>query len=155
MPVEHARVRVVENRGLDAPAEQRVGLAHEVLVECVLARDQNREPVTAAARATPLLAQRRDRSREADGDRAVEQPDVDAELERVRGCDAEQFSLDETSLDVAALLGRVAGAVRREPARGCGLDALGREAVDQLRAAAALREADRPEAARDERRVEP
>ena len=68
-PREHARVRVVEDRGLDAPPEQLVGLAHEELVEAVLARDQHREPAAAAAGASPLLAQRRDRAGEADRDR--------------------------------------------------------------------------------------
>ena len=125
MPVEHARVRVVEDRRLHAPAEQRVGLAHEVLVERVLARDQHGEPVAAATGATPLLAQRRDRAGEADGDRAVEQADVDAELERVRRRDAEQLSLDEPPLDVAPLLracsrrgtARAASPSRARPAR--------------------------------------
>ena len=56
--VEHARVRVVEDRRLDAAPEQRLRLAHEELVERVLARDQHREPVAAAAGAAPLLAQR-------------------------------------------------------------------------------------------------
>ena len=37
--VENARVRVVENRGLDPPLEQRLRLAHEVLVESILRRD--------------------------------------------------------------------------------------------------------------------
>ena len=85
-----------------------------------------REPVAAAAGASPLLAQRRDRAGEADGDRAVEQADVDAELERVRRRDAEQLALDEPPLDLAPLLGRVAGAVRREPLRRRGLDAIRR-----------------------------
>ena len=85
-----------------------------------------REAVAAAARASPLLAQRRDRAGEADRDRAVEQADVDAELERVRRRDAEQLAFDEPTLDLAALLGRVAGAVRREPLRRCGLDAIRR-----------------------------
>ena len=40
---QHARARVVEDRRLDAPSEQRVGLPHEVLVERVLRRDQHRE----------------------------------------------------------------------------------------------------------------
>ena len=103
--VEHARVRVVEDRRLDAPLEQRLRLAHEVLVERVLGRDEDREPVPAPAGAAPLLAQARDRAREADGDRAVEQADVDAELERVGRGDAEELALDEPPLDVAPLRG--------------------------------------------------
>ena len=45
-------------------------LAHEVLVERVLARDQDGEPVAAAPGAAPLLAQARDRAGEADRDHA-------------------------------------------------------------------------------------
>ena len=114
--VEDARVRVVEDRRLDAPAEQRLRLAHEVLVERVLARDEHGEPVAAAAGAAPLLAQAGDRAGEADRDHAVEQADVDPELERVRGGDAEQLARDEPPLDLAPLRRRVAGAVGREAA---------------------------------------
>ena len=105
VPGEDARARGVEQRRLDAPAEQLVGLAHEVLVEPVLARDQHREPVPAPPRAAPLLAQRRDRAGEADRDHRVEQPDVDPELERVRRRHAEQVALAEPPLDLAPLPG--------------------------------------------------
>ena len=145
--VEDARVRVVEDRGLDAAREQRLGLAREELVERVLARDEHREPAPAPPGAPPLLAERRDGSREADRDRAVEQADVDPELERVRRRDAEELALDEPPFDLTSLLGRVAGAVRSEPVCRRGVDALDREAVDELRRLAALREADRPQSA--------
>ena len=107
------------------------------------------------ARASPLLPERGDGSREADRDRAVEEADVDPELERVRRRHAEELALDEPPLDLAPLLGGVAGAVRGEPARGRGVDALGGEAVDQLGRLAALREADRPQPARRELGEEP
>ena len=113
--VEDPRVRVVEDRCLDAAGEQCVGLAREELVERVLARDEDREAAVAPPGPPPLLAERRDRAREADRDRAVEEADVDPELERVGRRDAEQIALDEPPLDLAPLLGRVAGAVRREP----------------------------------------
>ena len=64
---------------------------------------------------TPLLAERRHRPGEAHGDRAVEQADVDAELECVGGGDAEEVTLDEPPLDLPALLRGVAGPVRRQP----------------------------------------
>src|SRR5439155_25919868 len=88
--VEHARVRMVEDRRLDAAAEQRLRLPHEVLVEGVLGRNEDGEPVSATACAPPLLAQARDRAGKADRDRAVEQADVDAELQRVRRRHTEQ-----------------------------------------------------------------
>ena len=116
--VEHARVRVVEDRRLDPPAEQRLRLAHEVLVERVLARDEDGGPVPAPPGASPLLPQARDGAREADRDRAVEQPDVDPELERVRRRDAEQLALDEPTLDVAPLRRRVARPGRARARRG-------------------------------------
>src|SRR5439155_6605741 len=118
-------------------------LAHEVLVERVLGGDQDREPVPAPAGTAPLLPQRRDRPRKADGDRAVEESDVDSQLERVRGGDAEQVTLDEAALDLTPLGRGVAGAVGSEPLGDLRIDALAREPVDQLRALAALREADR------------
>src|SRR5205823_5342036 len=39
VPIEDARVRVVEDRGFDPAVEQHLRLAHEVLVESVLAGD--------------------------------------------------------------------------------------------------------------------
>ena len=111
---EHARARVIEDRRLDAPAEELVRLAHEELVERVLGRDEHREPVAAAPGAAPLLAQRGDRAGKADGDHRVEQADVDPELERVRRRDAEQLAGGEPPLDLAPLGRGVAGAVRRE-----------------------------------------
>ena len=118
MPVEHARVRVVENRRLDGAGEERLGVAHEELVERVLARDENGDAVTPATRAAPLLAQRGDRAGERDRDRAVERADVDPELERIGRGDAEQLAGHQPPLDLAPLRGRVAGAVGREPLRG-------------------------------------
>src|SRR5262249_24101513 len=97
--VEQARVRVIEDGRLDASAEQRLRLAHEVLVERVLAGDEDGQAVSPSAGTAPLLAQAGYRAGEADGDDRVEKPDVDAELERVRRGHAEQLALDEPPLD--------------------------------------------------------
>ena len=145
--VEDPRVRVIEPRRLDATFEERLGLAHEELVEGILARDQNGKPVTAPTGPAPLLAQGGDRAGKSDGDRAVELADVDPELEGVGGRDAEQLALHQAPLDLTALLGRVPGAVRGEPRRRGGVHAIGGEAVDQLGRLAALREADRAQPA--------
>ncbi len=155
VPVEHPWVGVVEDRRLDLPVEQRSGLAHEVLVERVLRRDEDRQAVLAAPGASPLLAEAGNRAGEADGDRAVEVADVDPELERVGGGDAEELSLDESPLDLAALLGRVAGAVRSEARCGRRVEPLNGEAVDELRRRAALREADRPQSPPDQAGEQP
>ena len=85
---------MVEDRRLDAALKQRAWLAHEVLVERVLRRHEDREAVTAATGAAPLLTEAGHRAGEADRDRAVEIADVDSELERVGGRDTEQFALD-------------------------------------------------------------
>src|SRR5262249_61861853 len=83
-PGERAGIWVAENRGRDATAEQRLGLAHEVLIERVLAGDEDRQTMSPPAGATPLLAQAGHRPWKPDGDDRVEQPHVDAELESVR-----------------------------------------------------------------------
>src|SRR5215203_3338335 len=142
MSVEDARVRVVEDRRLDPPVEQRLRVAHEELVECVLRGDHRGEPVPTAPGAAPLLPEARDGSREADADDGVEEADVDPELERVRRADPEQVSLDEPALDLPPLRWGVAGAVRGQ-ARGVA-EALGGEAMDELRGLAALCETERP-----------
>ena len=108
-------VLVVEDRRLDRAVEELVGVAAEELVERVLARDVDRQPAAAAPGAAPHLAQRGDRAGERHADRGVERADVDAELERVGGDDAEQLALDEPALELAPLLRRVAGAVGRDP----------------------------------------
>ena len=59
-----ALVLVVEDRGLDRPVQELVGVAAEELVERVLARDVDRQPAPAPPGAAPHLAQRRDGARE-------------------------------------------------------------------------------------------
>src|SRR4029078_11532030 len=91
--------------------------------------------------------QGRDGAREPDRDRAVERADVDPELERIRRRHAEQLSVDEPPLDVTALLRRLPGSIGGQPSRCRGVEAVAREAVDELRGLATLREADRAQAA--------
>ena len=102
------------------------GMADEVLVERVGRRHQHRQTGAAAAGATPLLAQARHGAGEADRDRAVQHADVDAELERVRRHDGPQLARRQPPLELAPLLGRVAGPVGRDArragaARGCAI----------------------------------
>ena len=91
----------------------------------------------------PLLPERRDGAREPDGDRAIEEADVDPELERVGCGDPEELALDQATLDLTALCRGVARAVGRESRPRLPVDALHGELVDQLRCLPALREADR------------
>ena len=55
-----------------------------------------------------------------DADRGVELADVDPELERVGGDDREQLAAGELRLDLAPLLGRVAGPVGGDPSGEAG-----------------------------------
>ena len=145
---------MVEDRGLHPAREERARLAREELVERVVRGDEDREAAVAPASTAPLLSQGRHGPRKADGDRTVEEPDVDPQLERVGRGHAEQLAFDEASLDLTALRRRVPGAVRRESVRCRGVDALGREPVDELCRLPALREADRAQAARGQLRQE-
>ena len=85
---------------------------------------------TAAARrsvrpgAPRLLPHRRERAGEAVEHDRVEAADVDAELERVRGRDAEQPAARELELELAALRREVAGAVRGDARAEPGLELL-------------------------------
>jgi hypothetical protein len=139
---------VVENRRLDRPLQELVRVAAEELVERVLPSDVDGEASAPPAGAPPHLAQAGDRAREVDADRRIELADVDPELERVGCGDREQVPRGELRLDLAALLRRVAGAVRSDSV-GQLAPALLRELhrsepVDQLDSAAAAHEADRP-----------
>ena len=76
-------VRRIQDRRLVGAPQEGVGVVDEVAIERVGARHEQREALAAAPGAAPLLAQARDRAGEADRERAVEQADVDAELERL------------------------------------------------------------------------
>ena len=150
MSVEDPRVRMVEDRSLDAPSHERLRLTHEELVERVLGGDEHGEPVRTSPGAAPLLAQACHRPREADRDRAVEEPDVDSQLEGVGRGDAEELTLDESPLDLAPLRRCVARPVGGE---SCGrglVEPFGGEAMHELGCAPALGEADRAQVAADE-----
>ena len=125
-------------------------MAAEELVERVLAGDVHRQPAPAAPGAAPHLPEAGDRAGERDADRGIELADVDPELERVGGDDAEQLSRAEPALNLLALRGRVAGPVGRDPLGELGSQPVGRVTEDQLDALARLHEADRPRAARDQ-----
>ena len=98
-------VLVVHDRRLDGPVEELLGMAAEELVERVLAGDVDGEAAAAAARATPHLAQRRDRAGERHDDACIECTDVDAELERVGRDDRQQLAAHQPALDLTPLRG--------------------------------------------------
>ena len=91
-------------------------MMHEIGVERVVAGDEHHQrPGAAPAGTATLLPERRDRPGETGDDDRVEPGDVDAELERVGGRDAEQATVGEGRLELAAVLGQVSGAVGGDP----------------------------------------
>ena len=112
--VEVVRVRA---RLLGRALEQELGVVDDVLVDRGAGRDEDRD-----ARARPpagppeLLPGRGDRARVAGQDRHVEPADVDAELERVGGDDAEDLAVAQPALDRPALGRQVAAAIAADAA---------------------------------------
>src|SRR6516225_10083943 len=100
MACEHPGVRVVQDRRLDSAAKELAGLTHEVLVERVLRRDEDGEPVPSTAGPSPLLPEGGGGAGESDGDDGVEEPDVDPELQGVGRRDSEELALGQAALDL-------------------------------------------------------
>ena len=138
----------VEDRRFHRSVEELLGVTAEVLVETVLPGDVHGQAVPPASRPSPHLAQAGDGAGEGHADRRVEFTDVDAEFERVGGDDPQQPAFDQVVFDAAPLRRGVAGPVGRdlvsEVTAALALDPLGGELADQLDAAAALEETDRP-----------
>ena len=121
-------------------------MAAEELVQRVLARDVDRQSAPTPPGAAPHLTQRRDGARERRDDRGVQRADVDAELERVGRDDGVQLAAHEPRLELAALLRRVAGAVRGDALGELGVEHVAHDLRDELDALARLDEADRARA---------
>src|SRR4051812_34579746 len=93
-------------------------MAHEVGVQRVVAGDEDGERLLPlAARAPRLLPKGRMRAGPAGEEDGVEAADIDAELERVGGGDAEQPSARQPGLERAAVLRQVARPVRGDARR--------------------------------------
>jgi hypothetical protein len=89
-------------------------VVHEVGVERVVRGDEDASAPCPARPARPgLLPDRRDGARPAGEDDRVEARDVEPELERVRGGDADELARLQLPLELSPLLGQVAGAVGR------------------------------------------
>ena len=91
-------------------------MVDDVLVDRGARGDEDRDARALAPPGPPeLLPGRGDRSRVAGQDRHVEPADVDAELERVRGDDAEDLAVAQAVLDRPPLRRQVAAAVAADP----------------------------------------
>ena len=138
---------VVEDRRLDGPAQEVLGVPAEELVQGVLSGHVDRQPAAAPAGPAPHLAQRRHRAGEGHHHRGVELPDVDPELQGV-GCDhGQELAAGEPALELAALLRGVARTVGRDLAGQLLVRArhgVGDEPAQDLHALSRLHEADRP-----------
>ena len=143
-------VERVEDRRLDRAREEVLRMAAEELVKRVLAGDVDRQPAAATSGPAPHLLEARDRSGERHADRGVELADVDPELQRVGRDDPEQVAVREAGLDLLALGGRVAGAVRGDALGQLRIETVAGVTQDQLDPLARLHEADRPHAGGDE-----
>jgi len=128
------------------------------LVELVVSRDEHRGGAPfGTAGPSGLLPHRRERAGEAVEHDRVEPAHVDAELERIRGRDAEQSPAREIELDLAPLGREIAGAIRRYSVAQPGLHVFELRAGvlrDQLCAAPAARERERRVTGADEAREE-
>ncbi len=117
MALAHEHVVQVDAQRAVGLGEELVGVLHVVLVGGEGVADQHRQRVAAAAAgAAALLAQVGDGVGEAPRQHAVERADVDAQLQRRRGHDAQQPAGEHVGLDAAAVLRRVAAAVAHDAA---------------------------------------
>jgi hypothetical protein len=119
--LEDVRVGQVDDGLFDLARQQALGLAHEVLVEGVLAADQHRPALARAPGAPPALPEAGHGAGKAGDQGHVETAHVDAELERAGRHHGAQLPVEQPAFYVAALLRGVAGAV--------GHDGLGGRAV--------------------------
>src|SRR6476619_7727648 len=97
---------------LGRPLEQELRVVDDVLVDRRPRGDQDGDArALPPARPAELLPRGRHRPWVAGEDRDIEPPDVDAELERVRGDDAKHLAVAQAVLDRPSLSGPVAAPV--------------------------------------------
>ena len=120
---EHVGVGRVDQGGLVGAAEQVGGVVQQVGVERVVLADQHGQGRLAlAAGPAGLLPHRGDRARVAVEHDRVQAADVHAQLEGVGGGQPEQPARDQALLQLAPLLGQVAGPVGADPAGQAAVD---------------------------------
>ena len=113
-------VLTVEDRRLDGPVEELVGMAAEELVQRVIAGDVDRQPAPPPPRPAPHLAQRGDRARERTPTTTAFQRPMSIPSSSASVVIAASSSAHQPALELAALLGRVAGPVGPARSRNFG-----------------------------------
>ena len=93
-------------------------MADDELVERRAGRDKHAHRPRPSSRAAQLLPGRRDGPRVADQHRALQAPDVDAQLERVGADDRGDVAVAQTRLDLAPVQRQVSGAIASHSLRG-------------------------------------
>ena len=112
---QHEWVLGIHDGSLRGATRELGGMRDVPLVELVVVgHEHRRRSAIGAARAPGLLPHRRERSGETVEHDCVEPAYVDAELERVRGRDAEQPAAGELELERAPFGCQVAGPVCRD-----------------------------------------
>ncbi len=116
MPLQHVAIRRVGGGMLVTAREEPFRPAHEELVERVVRSDEHREGIAATPSRPPRLLPRRCHGSGIPGhhDR-IHPPDVDSQLQRVRGGHADQISIEKAPFDFPTLARRVTGPIAHDP----------------------------------------
>src|SRR6267378_4348092 len=136
--------------GVDQPffrvgAEEILGMADDELVEGRARRHEDADGSRPSTGAAELLPGRRDRAWVTNEHRALQAPDVDAELERVRAHDGGDLSVAKPRLYLSPMQRQITGAVAAYAARGveARIEVLPQVAQHHLHREAAAAEDDR------------
>ena len=116
--VSRKNVRVVwrDEGVLGTAVQQCVRMAHQILIERVIARDQDGERLlVAAAGPSRLLPCAGDAARIADQHRGVESSHVNAQFQRVCRRNAQQPAIEKLPFNLPTLGWQISGAVRLDP----------------------------------------
>lgn len=98
--------------------EDLVRVVHVVLVGCETVADEDGEGILISSTgAAALLAKIGDCVGEPDGDNGVQRPNVDPELQRIRGNDTHQFTVEHFLLDLSSVLRRVSSTITHDSRR--------------------------------------
>ena len=112
MVCEDVRILEIDDRALMRGGEEVVRVAHQVLIDGIIVRDQRRHRLLhSPARSACLLPRASDAAGIARQDCRVEPADVNADLERRRGRDPDQLTTEEQPFDLPPFRGSITGSI--------------------------------------------